>query len=475
MKKSTTTAILIIVLIAVALFGFQYAMHTKGNQCVQAGAYEDAATYYAKDRIFSKGLSEEAMAMAGLEYLNQGNYEKSIEILEAHRTGLEDALCQAYCGLARDMITDTPEEALTILNNQNPTANTQELVDTVRMEIARQYLSNLQYDEVLQAVETISDASFSGLQELKSEAYFYKAMLIVQDLLERWDRSLDSTKADCEEILQLLENCVGDSRAEDFTDVLAPLVEGNFEEAAKAVPTLVKDYPSICETSQWLTVFRDLMPDTAYTDWKDQLVNQQRIFSLIGDQDTAFPSWTMNLVISMQVDKTGTACYDVFDSDLEILPYVEPKDLPKTLGSNPNGKVLIVRDYWGEADGVSAASSLKQKRLAVYGELMNYLPSELYPSSMEEIEYVIVISYDYNITGTYSGVGRIISGYQETGTVTVYAAPSGKVIYKSPVQKGPKLGNSVTMGKNDRVLSGGRPMLGEYVQKAMETVASRIN
>ena len=162
MKKSTTTAILIIVLIAVALFGFQYAMHTKGNQCVQAGAYEDAAAYYAKDRIFSKGLSEEAMAMAGLEYLNQGNYEKSIEILEAHRTGLEDALCQAYCGLARDMITDTPEEALTILNNQNPTANTQELVDTVRMEIARQYLSNLQYDEVLQAVEVAVAMTAAG-------------------------------------------------------------------------------------------------------------------------------------------------------------------------------------------------------------------------------------------------------------------------------------------------------------------------
>ena len=71
-------------------------------------------------------------------------------------------------------------------------------------------------------------------------------------------------------------------------------------------------------------------------------------------------------------------------------------------------------------------------------------------------------------------MGRVISGYQENGFVTVYSMPGMNAIYNSGTQKGEKLGNRVTMS-NNRVLSGGRPMLGSYMVKALETIEQKMN
>ena len=474
MKKTIIITILVLALIAAAVLGFQYSMHAKGNACVQSGAYEAAAEYYAKDYLFSKGMVEESLKLAGLDYLAKDQYKKAIKLLEEYGPELKDELCQAYCGLAQSMIATEPQEAMEIMNKQNPSANTQALVNTVRVEIAQYYLTNLAYDDALTAAETVTDPAFAGVQEIKNEVYYTKAMEALDAMFALEERDTIKTTACLQDILATLECCVDDPRTAPFTDLINPLLEGRYEEAVNPAFALAAEYPAYT-TDQWLMIFREMMPYDAYANWQDQLVNQQRIFGMFGQRDDTLTGSNMKATITELVDAKGTACYAVTEFDLDIPNYGDVKTALNSVGSNPNGKILILREYWGERDGAPAGTSQKQKRLAVCGDLMNCMPEKYYPTNLDEVAYVILISYDYKVTGTYLGnMGRVISGYQENGFVTVYSMPGMNAIYNSGTQKGEKLGNRVTMS-NNRVLSGGRPMLGSYVVTALETIEQKMN
>jgi len=67
--------------------------------------------------------------------------------------------------------------------------------------------------------------------------------------------------------------------------------------------------------------------------------------------------------------------------------------LYRQCGSEPNGKVLILR---GQKDYASGRSYYVIDLLT-----MEYLSYDLYPSSLSEVEYVILADYSYNVDGRY--------------------------------------------------------------------------
>lgn len=473
MKKKLVIALIVVVAIIVGVVGSQYAMHAKGNQCVQNGQFEQAAEYYAKDLLFSAGLPEEAMKMAGYDYLEKGEYKETIRVFEG-LGGFEDEICRANCGIAHSKATTHPEEALEILDGLNPSAATQAEVDSIRLEIAQFYLGNNMYDEALSVARDITDPSLEGVQEVKNEVFFTKGLEAVQSMFAAQVRDTDTTHAHCRKIADLMGNCVDDPRSAMYLDVLNPLLEERFEDAVNKVFPLVEEFSQYGTLEQWHEIFNELLPDEKFTDWEDQLANQQRILAMFGKRASSVTDSLMQETVTAVVDAKKTAFYDVYPSDIRVLPYETVEGVLKEMGSNPNGKILILKEFWDQQDNTKSDSKLRQRKLMVCGELMNRLPEELYPTSAADVEYVIVLSYDYTVTGTYMGMGRVISGYQEKGTVKAYSLPGVKTVYNSGTQYGTKLGSNVKMSDN-RVLTGGRPYMGSCVMTALETIASKMN
>lgn len=133
-----------------------------------------------------------------------------------------------------------------------------------------------------------------------------------------------------------------------------------------------------------------------------------------------------------------------------------------TYGKKSAGKILIVKqcmDYPG-----------KKQSTVISFDLMQHLPAKYLPMSIDEVSYVIVVSYGYkdDPTGDYRGSTDALV---ETGTVTVYSMEDDQKIYSSKVVNGdsPPMFFSY-QGSPPAYKSGGKPdIYGEFL-KALRKV-----
>ena len=100
-------------------------------------------------------------------------------------------------------------------------------------------------------------------------------------------------------------------------------------------------------------------------------------------------------------------------------------------GSNPKGKVLVVRSQRTYPQGTM--------QYVVDLLTMDYLGYDLYPADLSEVEYVIVANYDYFVEGNYqqtftNGTNSVIDYFsylRMKGAVQMIQLPGSKSLYQS--------------------------------------------
>ena len=134
-------------------------------------------------------------------------------------------------------------------------------------------------------------------------------------------------------------------------------------------------------------------------------------------------------------------------------------------GSNPNGKILIITENMGYS--VSSPT----KYCAIDLEAMSFLPEKYYPDSLDEVEYVIILEFNYKIDGTYWGSGGS-KGIQESAVLSLYQLPKNRRLYTSGKKTGPSSPFTITVynGIYHSCYSGGKPDILQYASKAFEKI-----
>lgn len=113
------------------------------------------------------------------------------------------------------------------------------------------------------------------------------------------------------------------------------------------------------------------------------------------------------------------------------VPVADLKKLTAQCGSEANGKILIVRCQKGYPQGST--------HYAIDLRAMDQLSYDLYPASLSEVEYILVISYDYAKEGRYKqtfsvGDNSTVDYFdflRMKGQVQLKEVPSGKTVQQS--------------------------------------------
>lgn len=144
-------------------------------------------------------------------------------------------------------------------------------------------------------------------------------------------------------------------------------------------------------------------------------------------------------------------------------------DLYARCGLKPNGKILIIMQKHKYSDQEEPEKLAQEIRIG----LMRLLPAENFPSSLEEVEYIIFVDYDYKVVGRYTH-GTI--ALRQFADVTVLRAADREPLYTSEIVNGSLPPDSFTYSKSaPESQSGGDPPIGEEIYSAVSWVLERIS
>ncbi len=132
-------------------------------------------------------------------------------------------------------------------------------------------------------------------------------------------------------------------------------------------------------------------------------------------------------------------------------------ELIEMCGNNADGKVLFA--YQGEGDSYNICT-----------RLMDWLPQELVPQNVDEVEYIVVAEFWDSITGFYDS-GTV--GIQEKASVKIKKCPSGKTVKTIGTVKGGKPPSSFTYSGTAPFEKRGSALDEDKVRELMVDAAAR--
>ena len=136
------------------------------------------------------------------------------------------------------------------------------------------------------------------------------------------------------------------------------------------------------------------------------------------------------------------------------------KTLYDQCGKKPTGKILIVAQRHTYSD--------RETTQAILMNLMRLLPGEYYPASLDEVEFIVLVDYDYLKEGNYMFVTVALQEYAE---VTVIRATDMQELYSSQRIDGNSAPSSFSYsGTPPTWKSGNAPNMGEEIHSAISSI-----
>ena len=155
-------------------------------------------------------------------------------------------------------------------------------------------------------------------------------------------------------------------------------------------------------------------------------------------------------------------------SSNKLYPISSLEELYRECGKEEVGKILVVRRQYDYPKGDAFC--------AIDFGVMKYLPEEYYPSKLSEVEYVVLVTYDYSSVGTFlvtstttrgnssTDFSYEVDGLQIKATIETIGFPSRSVYYSSST-KGSRSLN--VLGGTTDWKCGDPPQIGSYLIDAV--------
>ena len=132
-------------------------------------------------------------------------------------------------------------------------------------------------------------------------------------------------------------------------------------------------------------------------------------------------------------------------------------------GKTPKGKVLVVESY--------RPFGATKPKYAISYEYMRMLPADRIPRNIGEVEFLMIISYDYTKVGTYSPGNT--AAIQEQVEVKIYSLPDGTVVRDSGVKLGGEPPQIHFGNADEKYVSGTMPKMDILIYQALEDAINR--
>ena len=400
--KKGSGPIIAIISVAAALIlvlGWCLLFHLKGNSRMKAEDFPAAISAYQKDFLFGRGAAKEAIAEAGQRAFDRKDFASAIDYFERLGEDGQARWSDSVYAYALQLIEEgRPEEAIEQLDKISTEERAAEQKGVAQLAIAKKLFDAGNYEGAIAAAKEVVNTRLADPTPILNASYL---RLAAQYL--RAGREMDALNA--------LESCVGEPKADANAEALRALMTGALSEGAKAAQELIANGQSELTRSEWLDVLeRQIDAKGETSDNLDERLDREAARAILGDEMEVGGSAYESLVR----DRTSADMVGSYSGVNESWYTVSSlDDLYSQCGTNPQGKILIVCERHSYPD--------RNESYAVRFDLMELLPAERYPSSLSEVEYVMLISYDFSKDGTYDNY--ITTGVRENVRIYAYRMP----------------------------------------------------
>ena len=407
MKKHISAKLLlgigIAALAAVILWLLVYQLPAKkGDLYFEAGDYIQAAEVY-KNSPFLDDRYQEAMFRQGDLYLKKMDYRNALDCYsKAGQRAWDNWVDAATRYAARLFLQGEQSLALKTLESIPAVENRQQIIDGVMQEAAQSFAQKYhEYDKALEIAGMISDQE--GITALYDTIYSENAQTKLELLV---NEGAQETQEDLlAEAIALLERCSEDAGYVGSAEGLRLLSNGQLEQAMVFLRS---------EKSPWL---RKLLPELVLLAIPQGSAAEQVLpwcysAAALREEFDLRSTGSLERQLSNALGEDGFA-FDTGKGFVEFPNALEEIKNNWQGNGEHSGKILILRE-----------DAYKRKSYYVDMELTGLLPLEYIPESPEQVEYVVVVSFDAESEGYYgNGFVYRISALRESGEVCTYRLP----------------------------------------------------
>ena len=439
-KKGKKGAGLIIALISAAavlvlVLGWCLLFHLQGNSRMKQADYPAAISAYQKDFLFGRGGAREALTKAGEEAFAANDFEAAIGYFERlGKNGRERWADAVYAYGVQLTEQGRPEEAIEVLGQIAEEERAIRQTDVARLAVAQKLYDQGNYQEAVAAAKEVSNPDNADPTPLLNAAY-----LRIAGGLLRSGRD--------EEAMTALDSCVDDAKAESNAEALRALLHGDLAAGARAATLALNYGNSELTREEWLTVLERHISSNLPSELKARL-DREAALAILGEP-VQFGGSDYESRVEEMTDSQMVGAYEGYDDEWHAFSSLD--ELYSQCGANPAGKILIVASRHSYPD--------RNETFAVRFDLMRLLPAERYPASLDEVEYVMVITYDFSKDGSYTN--GITVGVRENARINAYRMPDKGHVQAGSSVSGPHSPDTILVLTPPAYYSGGVPSITE--------------
>lgn len=431
--------------IAIIVLTWCLVNHSNGGKRLAEGNYEAAIAAYNRDFLFSGSQRIEAALLAGEHAFSQHEYSEAAYYFRSAGDAGKERWSDSLYEQAKHLISDKKfDEAIKVLSEISSEIRAQEQIGLATLEIAQQQFDEGNYVEAIQTASGIQNTKYADVTAFLDKTYHTIGN----------DYFADGRYQDAREAY---EKCERDPEAHVNAEILKGLVEHDYYSAAIRADSSLNNKETDLSREQWLTAFESFIGHPNMTDIDMALKSEAARVIVSGK--VAFES--ASVIDAFRDYAPHEAMIGSYETSTEGLYVVDDLSaLYAKCAQNPNGKVLIIAQRHSYSDG--------NQTQAILFDLMRLLPSECYPASLDEVEYVVVINYDYEKEGSYMYVTVALKEYAD---ITVYQASDMRQLYKSKIIYGASAPSSFSYyGTPPAWKSGKAPNMGEEIHTAISSI-----
>ena len=270
------------------------------------------------------------------------------------------------------------------------------------------------------------------------------------------------SKYDCESALEAYRKCKNDSQAEINAEILQKIMENDYYEAAVLAESSINSGSMDVSRELWLKILIKYINISDSIDINQALsyVNARKILSENTDSKKAFSRSSFNEAASF------SSMIDPFESSSQYWCAIDSlSDFYEQCGENCQGKFLILAQSHSYPPSANKEDDLSQ---AVSLTLMELLPERYLPLSLDEVEYVVLVKYDYREDGQYMMRTKALREY---AVIETYQFPGPELIdTTSKIEGEPAPYSFEYSGSPPRWKSGGAPNMGEEIYSTIYSI-----
>lgn len=441
-KKSSKGLIIVlssVIALVLLLLVWCSVNQIQGGKYLQAGDYPAAIAAYQRNFLTGARQKKEAIRQAGEAAFESGDYQTAAEYFRQLGADGEVRLSDSLYERAKQLTAEgQPEEALVVLEEIAGEPRAQREQAAAQLAIAQQLFEKGAYNEAIEAAEKIDRSLNENVTAFLNKVYH--AIAGQERISGNYQAAVDA-----------YNNCTNDPVAETNAELLSLLLAGDYCTAAVQANDAITSKATDLARTDWITIFDKIMTKPGNDDI-DQFLPYWFAQSTVANRTE------LDLFAEFynpDVPKAGDS--DDFPSGCLIIPSLS--DLYKQCGTDPQNKILVVvqlHDYPN-----------RETYQAILPESMEFIPSAYYPSSLAEVEYVVLISYDYTKVGTY---GYTIGALQLKARVEVLKMPSQKQVFSSGTLWGEYPPNYIEYWIAPEWESGPDPDIGEKFYDALSSI-----